>query len=97
MSRSIHTILACAGALALGVWLGSSPSSASAQSKAQAAIAASGESGATQVKEPPPDPKRKRAGDACKTDDECQRHHSCVKTGDKGVCTAPQLPPGTVT
>lgn len=35
------------------------------------------------------DPKRKKAGEECKSSDECQRHHSCVKSGEKSICTAP--------
>ncbi len=38
----------------------------------------------------PIDPKKKKAGEECKAADECQRHHSCVKTGEKSICTAPQ-------
>lgn len=48
----------------------------------------------------PPDPKKKNPGDECKTSDECQRHHTCKKKGEKNVCTAPEphkLPPGVVT
>lgn len=48
----------------------------------------------------PPDPKKKKPGEECSRDDECQKHHSCKKTGDKGMCTAPprpKLPPGVVT
>lgn len=48
----------------------------------------------------PPDPKKKKAGEDCKSSDECQRHHSCQKSGEKGVCTAPprsKIPPGAVT
>jgi hypothetical protein len=48
----------------------------------------------------PPDPKKKKPGEECKSSDECQRHHECKKDGDKGVCTAPprhRLPPGAVT
>lgn len=48
----------------------------------------------------PPDPNKKRPGEECSRDDECQKHHSCKKTGDKGICTAPprpKLPPGAVT
>ncbi len=48
----------------------------------------------------PPDPKKKRPGEECSSDDQCQKHHSCKKTGDKGICTAPprpKLPPGVVT
>lgn len=55
---------------------------------------------ASEMPEAPPDPKKKKAGEECKTSDECQRHHSCKKDGDKGVCTAPprhKIPPGAVT
>ncbi len=55
---------------------------------------------ADEAMEPAPDPKKKKAGEECKTSDECQRHHSCKKDGDKGVCTAPprhKIPPGAVT
>lgn len=48
----------------------------------------------------PPDPKKKKVGEECTSDAECQKHHSCKKTGDKGICTAPprpKLPPGVVT
>ncbi len=39
--------------------------------------------------EPAPDTKKKKAGAECKTSDECQRHHTCSKAGEKNVCTAP--------
>ncbi len=55
---------------------------------------------ADEASEVAPDPKKKKAGEECKTSDECQRHHSCKKEGDKGVCTAPprpKMPPGVVT
>lgn len=55
---------------------------------------------ADQASEAGPDPKKKKAGEECKSSDECQSHHSCTKTGDKGVCTAPprqKIPPGAVT
>ena len=48
----------------------------------------------------PYDPKKKRPGEECKNSDECQKHHSCHKEGEKGVCVAPpppKLPPGVVT
>ncbi len=50
--------------------------------------------------QPPFDPKRKKPGEECKSNDECQRHHKCEVKEDKGVCTAPpapKLPPGVVT
>lgn len=46
------------------------------------------------------DPKKKMPGDACKSADECQAHHTCEKVGDHQVCKAPpppRLPPGAVT
>lgn len=55
---------------------------------------------ADEAMEPAPDPKKKKPGEECKTSDQCQRHHSCKKDGDKGVCTAPprhKIPPGAVT
>jgi len=48
----------------------------------------------------PFDPKKKKPGDECTSNDECQKHHACKKTGDKNLCTAPprpKLPPGVVT
>ncbi|MBN8220247.1 MAG: hypothetical protein J0L53_04950 [Spirochaetes bacterium] len=55
---------------------------------------------ADEAPEPAQDPKKKKAGEECKASDECQNHHTCKKTGDKGICTAPErpkLPPGVVT
>lgn len=48
----------------------------------------------------PLDPKKKKPGDECTANDECQKHHACKKRGEKSFCTAPprpQLPPGVVT
>ena len=39
---------------------------------------------------PSQDPKKKKAGEECKATSECQRHHTCVKSGEKSVCTAPK-------
>jgi hypothetical protein len=44
---------------------------------------------ADQAMEAAPDPKKKKAGEDCKTSDECKRHHTCNKAGEKSVCTAP--------
>jgi len=55
---------------------------------------------AAEMQQEPNDPKKKKPGDECKSADECQRHHSCEKVGDKNVCKAPaphKLPPGVVT
>lgn len=62
--------------------------------------AAPAHAGAASQPAPVYDPKKKKPGDACKTSDECQRHHTCTKVGDKNVCQAPPppvLPPGVVT
>lgn len=42
---------------------------------------------ADQAMEPADAPKKKQAGEECKTSDECKRHHRCEKSGDKKVCT----------
>ncbi|MBL9003903.1 MAG: hypothetical protein JNJ46_06635 [Myxococcales bacterium] len=79
-----------------GALLGASVQHASAHGRAVGEL---GPQPARPVKEPH-DPKKKNAGDACKSSDECQPHHSCVKNGDKSVCQAPErsrLPPGAVT
>jgi hypothetical protein len=86
MNRSLQIAALLSGTLMVGVFLGasSSPRPAHAGAAAQAPI----------------DPNKKMPGDACKSSDECQKHHSCAKVGDKSVCQAPpapRLPPGAVT
>ena len=92
MRRPWHAVLV-SGALLAGLWLG-------------AARVAPVHAGATSELEPKKeaapvyDPKKKKPGDACKSSDECQKHHTCAKVGDKNVCQAPPrppLPPGVVT
>ena len=39
----------------------------------------------------PGNPKKKKAGEECKTSDECRRHHRCEKVAEKSVCVAPEL------
>lgn len=39
----------------------------------------------------PHDPKKKKAGMSCKSSEECQKHHSCEKVGEKSVCVAPEV------
>lgn len=85
MKKTIITAILCA---AFAVLAG--PAFAGAQAKMRAADEAP-----EQI-----DPKKKKAGEECKESDECQKHHQCVKSGEKGVCTAPPrrpLPPGVVT
>jgi len=67
---------------------------------AQVIAPADGLTAVSEMAPPPHDPKKKNPGDTCKSSDECQIHHSCVKEGDKSVCKAPpprKLPPGAVT
>jgi hypothetical protein len=33
--------------------------------------------------------KKKKAGEECKTSDECRRHHKCSKVDNKNICVAP--------
>lgn len=85
MSKTTTTVILCA---ALAFMAG--PAFAGAQAKMKAADEAPEQT----------DPNKKKAGEECKESGECQRHHQCVKSGEKGVCTAPprrQLPPGVVT
>ncbi len=99
MPRPLHAALAFASALLLGSVVGVSSRSARAQGDIDLSPLAPAGQQAGARKEPPPDPSRKRAGDTCKSSDECQKHHSCVKVGDQSVCQAPpsRLPPGAVT
>jgi len=85
MNKTTTTVILCAALVIL-----SGPAFAGAQAKMKAADEAP-----EQI-----DPKKKKAGEECKATDECQKHHQCVKSGEKGVCTAPprrSLPPGVVT
>ena len=95
MLRSLSVAMGLSGALLVGALLGGGALPAHAE-KAWASP------GAQSLSEmaPPHDPKKKNAGDACKSSDECQPHHTCTKVGDKSVCKAPprpSLPPGAVT
>ncbi len=87
MKRKTVLFLLLAGTVALA------GSSVKAKQRAEAIMADEGPV-------EPADPKKKRPGEECSSDDQCQKHHSCKKTGDKGICTAPprpKLPPGVVT
>lgn len=97
MSGSLKGVLLFSGALMLGGLLGAA-SRVSHASPAHSAVEA-GAMPASMAK-PAYDPKKKMPGDVCKSSDECQMHHTCVKVGDKQVCQAPpppRLPPGAVT
>lgn len=99
MFRSLKAAAICSGALMFGIFLGatSSPSRAHADESPSAEAP----SRKSELPPPPTDPKKKMPGDACKSSDECQRHHSCVKVdATSSVCQAPprhRLPPGAVT
>jgi len=94
MSRSA-VIIPLFSALLVGSLLGA------ASSPARAELSAAGLAKPVKQAPPPPhDPTKKNPGDACKSSDECQTHHTCAKVGDKNVCQAPprrELPPGAVT
>lgn len=86
MFRSLNLVALFSGALVLGAVMGMSSTIKPAHAGAMA--------------RPPHDPKKKSAGDACKSADECQKHQTCEKVGDKQVCKEPpmpSLPPGAVT
>jgi hypothetical protein len=86
MLRSLKAAVLFSGALFIGASLGAGLAVPSARAGATA--------------QPPHDPNKKNAGEPCKSSDECQKHHSCAKVGDKNICQAPpppRLPPGAVT
>lgn len=100
MNRSPKTVTMFLGACAVGVFLG--VTSPVAQARADVLLDATSAMPVrqSQQEEPPPDPKKKKPGEACKSSDECQKHHTCTKVDDKKVCQAParrELPPGAVT
>lgn len=100
MSRDFKAAVVFSFALGLGALLGtlSAPSPARADALLLPAGSPAIPVGATARH--PHDPNKKNAGDACKSSDECQLHHTCTKVGDKSVCQAPppdRLPPGAVT
>ena len=92
MIRSLQVVVVFSGALILGVFLG-------AIAKVPRAYADVAGFSARSEAYIPNDPKKKMPGDACKSSDECQKHHTCAKVGDKSVCQAslrPRLPSGAV-
>ncbi len=96
MRQSLNRVSVFSVALLAGVLLGASSQRATAQESAVAELAPQ----AVSEMRPPHDPKKKNAGDVCKSADECQAHHTCEKVGDQQVCKAPpprRLPPGAVT
>lgn len=98
MTRSLFLVALLSSALSVGGWLGLAAQAAPAHAQTltwtgQAIPAGAGPS-------PQYDPKKKLPGDVCKSADECQKHHTCEKVGDKQVCKEPPpppLPPGAVT
>lgn len=96
MQRSMNVAALFSAAVLCGAVLGASSRPAPAWADQERAPTATRASQAAE----PYDPKKKNPGDPCKSADECQPHHSCVKVGDKNVCQAPprpRLPPGAVT
>lgn len=99
MPRSLHLACGFSFALFLGGFLGAATGTAQAAIGLDPSTLSPAAGDVESVKQPPPDPNRKKAGEACKSSDECQRHHSCEKVGDQTRCQAPpsKLPPGAVT
>jgi len=97
MIRSLNAAAVFSGALMVGILLGTTAN----LSRAYADAVPGGMTPiAKSEQQVPIDPKKKMPGDACKTSDECQSHHTCTKIGEKSVCQAPpraRLPPGAVT
>ena len=97
MIRSLKAAAVFSGALMVGTFLGATANFSRAYADAAPGASAPVAKSEAQM---PNDPKKKQAGEACKSNDECQKHHTCAKAGDKSVCQAPprmRLPPGAVT
>lgn len=100
MFRSLNAAVVFSGALFLGAILGVSSSVSPAHADALRSLPGPNLQPVKQAPPPPDDPKKKKEGEACKSSDECQKHHTCTKVDDKTVCQAPppaRLPPGAVT
>lgn len=100
MLRYLGASFAFSAALLLGTVLGASSPVASARADVLHGATGQAPHAVSESPPPPDDPKKKKAGEACKSSDECQRHHTCEKVGDTSVCKAPPrrvLPPGAVT
>ena len=98
MTRSLFLVALLLSALSVGGWLGLGAQAAPAH--AQTLTWAGQATPTGDSPSPRYDPKKKLPGAACKTADECQKHHTCEKVGDKQVCKEPpppRLPPGAVT
>lgn len=97
MIRFLQAALVFSGTLLAGSFVGA-PSTVSLV-RADSMFSA-GEAVQASRMRAPIDPKKKKAGEACKSASECQKHQTCEKDGDKNVCTdppEPPLPPGAVT
>ncbi|MFO0576408.1 MAG: hypothetical protein U1A78_20580 [Polyangia bacterium] len=100
MLRSLRAVAIFSGALVLGAFVGTASHASPVHAGAIAGVNGPSAQSAKEGPPPPNDPNRKKEGEACKTSDECQRHHTCTKVGDNSVCQAPprpRLPPGAVT
>ena len=100
MFRALKVAMVLTGALCLGAFLDKMSSASPAHADGLLTLPSPNMQPAGATAQPPHDPNRKKAGEPCTSSDECQRHHSCAKVGDKNVCQAPpppRLPPGAVT
>lgn len=100
MFHSLKAAVVFSSALFFGAFLGSASSISPAHADTLQSLPSPSLQPVKQGPPPPHDPTKKNAGEACKSSDECQKHHTCAKVDDQMVCKAPprrQLPPGAVT
>jgi hypothetical protein len=100
MIRSLKAVTVFSSALMIGIFLGATSQVSRASTDSILGVTGQPAQRQSQSPAPPLDPKRKKPGEACKSPDECQRHHTCAKVGDQNICQAPpshSLPPGAVT
>ena len=100
MLRSLRAVAIFSSALLLGAFLGTASHASPVHADAIAGVGGPSVQSAKEAPPPPNDPNKKKEGEACKSSDECQKHHTCTKAGDHSVCQAPPrppLPPGAVT
>lgn len=100
MFRSFTAATVFSGALMIGVFLGATSHAAPMCEDGISGMSIPSVQEAKEAPPPPDDPNKKKAGEACKSSSECQKHHTCTQVGDQSVCQPPprhRLPPGAVT
>lgn len=100
MLRSVKAGLLFSSALLVGTLLGAVPHASRASADVTQGVTNPAAQSLGAAAQPPHDPNKKNAGEPCKSSDECQKHHTCTKVGDRTICQPPpppRLPPGAVT